>query len=207
MSEHVSLQPGFAGLHLLRHETPSIAPTEEQKIRRNADRTADWVLVACGYVADALRALSERELSSDSLVEMGATPGAERGLYALSCSATPFDVADVSAITTASTISESSMAVEDDDTDRGAERVRASASWSVGATNLHLFARKPRDVVEPGDLKNDSCRTCVTRGPPDGRPNDRGLATSLHFAPAVVAIAIVVSRFYLPSIARKAGNP
>ena len=93
MAEHVPLQAGFAGLHLLRHETPSIAATEEQKIRGNADRTADWVLVACGYEADALRALSERELSNESLVEMGATADAERGLYALSCSATPFDIA------------------------------------------------------------------------------------------------------------------
>jgi len=97
MSEHVSFQPGFAGLHLMRHETPPIATTEEQKIRGNADRTADWVLVACGYEADALRGLSERELSSESLAEMGAAPGAECGLYALSCSATPLDVADVSA--------------------------------------------------------------------------------------------------------------
>jgi hypothetical protein len=63
---------------------------------------------------------------------------------------------DVSAITTASTISESSMAVEDDDTHRGAERVRACAAGSVGATSLHLFVRKPGDVVEPGELKNDS---------------------------------------------------
>jgi len=91
---HVPLQAGFAGVHLLRHETPPIAATAEQKIRGNADRTADWVLVACGYETDALRALSERELSSESLVGMGAAADVERGLYALSCSATPFDVAD-----------------------------------------------------------------------------------------------------------------
>ena len=99
MSEHIPLQVGFAGLHLLRHETPSIATTQEQKIRGNADRTADWVVVVCGYETDALRALSQRELSSESLIEMGAAAGAERGLYALSCSATPWDIADVSAIT------------------------------------------------------------------------------------------------------------
>ena len=98
LSEYIPTQAGFAGLHLLRHETPPIAATQEQKIRGNADRTADWVLVACSYEADALRALSEQELSDESLVEMGAGPGAERGLYALSCSATPFDVADASAI-------------------------------------------------------------------------------------------------------------
>jgi len=91
--EHIPTQGGLAGLHLMRHETPSISVTVEQKIRGNTDRTADWVLVACGYEADALRDLSERELSDESLVEMGATADVERGLYALSCSATPFDVA------------------------------------------------------------------------------------------------------------------
>jgi hypothetical protein len=99
MCKHIPLQPGLTGLHLLRHETPSIPSTEEQKIRGNADRTADWVLVACGYEADALRALSEHELSSESLAEMGAAPGAERSLYALSCSATPFDTADFDPVT------------------------------------------------------------------------------------------------------------
>ena len=94
MTEHIPLQPGFAGLHLLRHATPSIEATEEQKMRGNADRIADWVLVACGYEANTLRALSERELSSESLIGMGAAPGEERGFYALSCSATPYDVAD-----------------------------------------------------------------------------------------------------------------
>ena len=99
MSEQIPVQAGFAGLHLLRHETPPIASTEEQKIRGNADRTADWVLVACGYEPDALRALSDHELSSESLVSMGAMPGAERGLYAMSCSATPVDMAGVLAMT------------------------------------------------------------------------------------------------------------
>ena len=97
MSKSIPLQPGLAGLHLLRHETPPIPATQEQKIRGNADRSADWVLVACGYEPDALRALSEGGLSSESLVELGAAPGAERGFYALSCSATPFDTADAAA--------------------------------------------------------------------------------------------------------------
>lgn len=91
---------GVAGLHLLRHQTPAIAPTEEQKMRGNADRTADWVAVACGYDADALRALSARELGEDALITMGATAGSERGLYALSCSATPVDVADAPVVAT-----------------------------------------------------------------------------------------------------------
>ncbi len=95
LAEDISMSAGLAGLHLLRHETPRIAATEEQKIRGNADRTADWVLVACGYAPDALRALGRGELSGESLVGRGAAPGAEHGLYALSCSATPGDVADV----------------------------------------------------------------------------------------------------------------
>ena len=41
------------GAHLLRHETPAIAQTTEQKIR-GGDQTADWVLVAIGYDAAAL---------------------------------------------------------------------------------------------------------------------------------------------------------
>ena len=93
LAEEVALQAGFAGLHLLRHEPPPIAATEEERIRGNADRTADWVLVACGYEVDALHRLSQRELGSEALAAMGAAPRAERGLYALSCSATPTDVA------------------------------------------------------------------------------------------------------------------
>lgn len=95
LAERIPLQPGFAGVHLLRHETPSLAATTEQRIRGNADRTADWVLVMCAYDADALRDLSASELSGESLIAMGATRGAERGVYALSCSAIPTDVADV----------------------------------------------------------------------------------------------------------------
>ena len=98
-AERIPLRAGFAGLHLLRHQAPPIAATEEQKIRGNSDRTADWVLVACGYEADALRALSERELSGEALVEMGAAPDVETGLYALSCSATTIDIANAPAIT------------------------------------------------------------------------------------------------------------
>jgi hypothetical protein len=92
IAERVPAQPGLAGLHLLRHHTPSIAPTEEQKLRAFGDRTADWVLVSCGYEADALNALSTSELSDESLQAMGAASNSERALYSLSCSATPLDV-------------------------------------------------------------------------------------------------------------------
>ena len=92
LAHSVWMRPGLVGLHLLRHETPSLAATTEQKIRGNGDRVADWVLVACGYDAYALRALGEAELAEDALKALGAAPGTERHLYGLAYSATPGDV-------------------------------------------------------------------------------------------------------------------
>ena len=91
LAEDVPQRRGLAGLHLLRHDTPPIAPTTEQKIRGNADRNADWVLIATGYELEALRGLSDSQLTEELLIRMGAAPHTERGLYALSCSATPGD--------------------------------------------------------------------------------------------------------------------
>lgn len=85
--------PGLAGVHLLRHQTPDIAPTREQIIRSNADRVADWVLVVCGYDGEALDALSAERLSDAGLSAMGASAGAQRATYTLSQSATPVDTA------------------------------------------------------------------------------------------------------------------
>src|SRR5262249_2325322 len=56
LGRQVAMRPGLAGLHLLRHEAPAIAPTEEQRIRGLGDRVADWVLVACGYDASQVQA-------------------------------------------------------------------------------------------------------------------------------------------------------
>lgn len=89
--------PGMAGLHLLRHEAPAIAQTEEQRIRGASDRVADWVLLACAYDAEALQRLSECELGDAALQVLGARAGAERGTYALAYSATPADMADACA--------------------------------------------------------------------------------------------------------------
>jgi len=86
------MRPGLVGLHLLRHETPPLAATTEQKIRGNGDRVTDWVLVACGYDASALRALADAELAETGLQALGAAPGTERHLYGLAYSATPADV-------------------------------------------------------------------------------------------------------------------
>ncbi len=85
--------PGLAGMHLLRHQTPDIAPTQEQIIRSGADRVADWVLVVCGYDPAALDTLSASALSEAGLSAMGAAEGAQRALYTLSQSATPVDTA------------------------------------------------------------------------------------------------------------------
>ncbi|WP_374410385.1 hypothetical protein [Hydrogenophaga sp.] len=84
-------RPGLAGAHLLRHETPAIAQTTEQKIR-GGDRAADWVLVVCGYEAAALDALATAELSEAGLTALGAAPGPVHGRFALSLSATPTDI-------------------------------------------------------------------------------------------------------------------
>jgi hypothetical protein len=88
----VSQQPGLVGLHLLRHEAQAMAATTEQQIRGNADRDADWVIVACGYDLAALRRLEAAELGEAALHAMGAAPGAERRFYGLAYSATPPDI-------------------------------------------------------------------------------------------------------------------
>lgn len=89
--EKLASTTGFAGGHLLRHETPDIQQTAEQKIRGAADRIADWVLVICAYDLSALEALSHGELSDESLNRLGADAHASRGIYKLSCSATPIE--------------------------------------------------------------------------------------------------------------------
>ena len=86
-------RPGLTGAHLLKHQTPDIAVTTEQKIRNNADQVADWVFVACGYDAAALQALGDAELAGAALAAHGAAPGLVSGLYSVSFSAIPPDVA------------------------------------------------------------------------------------------------------------------
>ena len=85
-------RPGFVGAHVLRHQDPALATTTEQKIRSGRDRVAEGVFVACGYDADALAALRDTSLG-DGLAAVGVAPGHVAGLYALSHSATPADVA------------------------------------------------------------------------------------------------------------------
>lgn len=49
LGRRLTMRQGLVGLHLVRHDSPSITLTEEQMIRGNADRFADHVLLACGY--------------------------------------------------------------------------------------------------------------------------------------------------------------
>jgi hypothetical protein len=82
------LRAGLAGAHLLRTDTPAIAPTTEQKIRGNADRSADWVFIVCAYALDALKVLSQEALAPVALGGLGAAPGAIASWYSLSLSMT-----------------------------------------------------------------------------------------------------------------------
>jgi hypothetical protein len=85
------IRPGLTGAHLLRHESPAITQTTEQKIRVAADQTADWVFVACGYEQLALEALSKDDLSPPALERLGAAGRQISDFYTLSCSAVPAD--------------------------------------------------------------------------------------------------------------------
>lgn len=86
MIEDLPQRAGLAGAHLLRTDTPAIAPTTEQKIRGNADRSADWVFIVCAYDLAVLTAWREGALADAALQALGATPGAVAGCYALSMS-------------------------------------------------------------------------------------------------------------------------
>jgi hypothetical protein len=70
---------GLSGAHLLESQPMTAGPaTAEQKIRGN-DAQADWILLICGYDAEAVKAASER--APGELEAHGAAPGAVEGLY------------------------------------------------------------------------------------------------------------------------------
>lgn len=84
-------RPGGVAAHVLRTETPAMAATREQQIRGGGDAAADWIWIATAYDRDALGAFERQDLDEAMLAEHGAKPGAVRGLYELSCTATPAD--------------------------------------------------------------------------------------------------------------------
>ena len=89
----LAVRPGLVGAHLLKHETPPIAQTAEQRMRSGADQTADWVIMACGYDAASVAELASTDLSLESLLRMGAASGQVSGVYSLAYSAIHGDIA------------------------------------------------------------------------------------------------------------------
>ncbi len=91
-AESVSQRPGIVGLHVLRHEAPEMAATTEQKIRGNADRAADWIIVVSGYDLDALRRIGDEELCEARLRASGALPETRCQVFTLAYTAIPTDM-------------------------------------------------------------------------------------------------------------------
>jgi hypothetical protein len=92
LAESAVQRPGIVGMHLLHHEAPSLDATTEQRIRGNADRAADWVVVTCAYDLGALQRLATEELGQSELRALGCADGSARNLFGLAYSATPADV-------------------------------------------------------------------------------------------------------------------
>ena len=90
LEERVAMLPtqrGVTGAHLLeKADVGPLAQTQEQRIR-GLDRTADWVLLVCGYDAASLRDLLTAELAPEVLEQQGAAHTEEAriaGLYGIS---------------------------------------------------------------------------------------------------------------------------
>ncbi|MDP3758906.1 MAG: hypothetical protein Q8R01_00155 [Ramlibacter sp.] len=81
--QELPARPGLTGAHLLKTNTPAIAPTTEQRIRSLADGAADWIFIVNGYDVQALRRLGGGELSDEALQGAGAAPAASSGDYGL----------------------------------------------------------------------------------------------------------------------------
>lgn len=88
----VAQRPGIVGLHVLRHEAPAIAATTEQKIRGNADRAANWIIVVSGYDLNALKNLADEDLSEARLRAWGGLTETPCQLFSLAYTAVPTDV-------------------------------------------------------------------------------------------------------------------
>lgn len=92
LAASVVQRPGIVGMHLLHHDAPSLAVTTEQRIRGNADRAADWIVVTCGYDLGALQQLAAQELGEAGVQALACAEGSARNLFGLAYSATPADV-------------------------------------------------------------------------------------------------------------------
>jgi hypothetical protein len=76
-------RPGLTGAHLLRTDTPDVAPTAEQKIR-GGDAVADWVILVSGYESGAVEQVAREELGATGLEQAGAQPSPAASVYRLS---------------------------------------------------------------------------------------------------------------------------
>jgi hypothetical protein len=92
LGESASQLPGIVGLHVLRHQAPAMAATTEQKIRGNADRAADWIIVVSGYDLDALQQFGDEKLSNAQLETLGAVAETQCQSFTLAYTAIPSDV-------------------------------------------------------------------------------------------------------------------
>lgn len=88
-------QRGVSGAHWLeKADVGQVAQTQEQRIR-GQDRSADWVLLVCGYDAAALRGLLAAELAPGTLEMHGAEGHGDSraaGLYGLSATLSAAEV-------------------------------------------------------------------------------------------------------------------
>jgi hypothetical protein len=92
LGESSSQLPGIVGLHVLRHQAPAMAATTEQRIRDNADRAADWIIVVSGYDLEALQRFGDEELSNAQLEALGAVTENQCQSFSLAYTAIPSDV-------------------------------------------------------------------------------------------------------------------
>ena len=82
---------GITGAHLLETDTPKADPTAEQKIR-GGDAVADWIVLVCGYDAQAILDLTSAELADASLTAAGARANRALSFYQLSYALTMHDL-------------------------------------------------------------------------------------------------------------------
>lgn len=83
-------RPGLTSAHLLLTDTPSAAPTTEQKIR-GADAVADWIVLISGHERAALAETFASELSSKRLAAAGGEDIRQGGPFRLVHAVTPQD--------------------------------------------------------------------------------------------------------------------
>jgi len=96
LAQELASSPGTTGIHLLRHETPRMTQSTEQRIR-GGDQAPECIAVVCAYAVTALEALERRLEAPADAASLGMSPGWIGERYRLSHSALARDVADITA--------------------------------------------------------------------------------------------------------------